>query len=474
MLWLYLHFPHLLLDSQCNNSDIESKGNEKVPKVVINPTDNCVVQLNDVAQHRGISTNMRLGSAALMCKDLAVYPYDIDAETAQLQQLADWLYVVTSDICLFKPDGLLLRVTPMLALYGGLSSYWQALCEHLQTRGVRYNFSFAYSGLAAKLLARQQLNCVSDDKSQLFKRIKKSPLAACDLPQSSIQKLQRSGIKTLGDLIAQPLSALAKRFDIELITYIGRVTGELKYPYSFYHPKQKFTRHVILLFDIEQVALLQRPLAPLLDDLEAYLRCCCEVAYSLTIVLHLRDADNVLLNIDALQGEADSLQWQTLCQLKLADIVLAAPVSEITLTVNRMGAQSDRLRTDLLSQQNVSDPLALVSLLAAKIGQDNIHGLQLCEDYRPERSTVHITGLSNPDIDNVPTTATERPSLLLPSPQPLTSTVSLKHGPERIVSGWWDGQGVCRDYFVAKNAQGQWLWVFRDNQQQWYLHGWFS
>ena len=50
---------------------------------------------------------------------------------------------------------------------------------------------------------------------------------------------------------------------------------------------------------------------------------------------------------------------------------------------------------------------------------------------------------------------------------------------ERLESGWWDeGEGgatgdVRRDYFVARNPQGQWAWVFRD-AEGWFLHGLFA
>jgi hypothetical protein len=79
-------------------------------------------------------------------------------------------------------------------------------------------------------------------------------------------------------------------------------------------------------------------------------------------------------------------------------------------------------------------------------------------------------------------------------------------GPERIETGWWDGDPVARDYFIAVDAEGALLWVFRQrlpadgrgdgllpngaaaepagppcwpSQQpspwsSWYLHGWFG
>jgi protein ImuB len=49
-------------------------------------------------------------------------------------------------------------------------------------------------------------------------------------------------------------------------------------------------------------------------------------------------------------------------------------------------------------------------------------------------------------------------------------------GPERIEAGWWDGEEVSRDYYVAANPQGETFWVFREHHgaQAWYLHGVFA
>ena len=90
-----------------------------------------------------------------------------------------------------------------------------------------------------------------------------------------------------------------------------------------------------------------------------------------------------------------------------------------------------------------------------------------------------------------PSTATgsaTRPLWLLPEPQALAERADGPHwhGPlvlltraERLESGWWDaGEAgaagdLRRDYFVARNPQGQWAWIFRD-AQGWFLHGLFA
>ena len=54
--------------------------------------------------------------------------------------------------------------------------------------------------------------------------------------------------------------------------------------------------------------------------------------------------------------------------------------------------------------------------------------------------------------------------------------MSLVSGPERIESGWWDGEDVQRDYFVAEDRSGLRLWVFRERagERRWFLHGIFG
>lgn len=46
-------------------------------------------------------------------------------------------------------------------------------------------------------------------------------------------------------------------------------------------------------------------------------------------------------------------------------------------------------------------------------------------------------------------------------------------GPERIESNWWKGKPLCREYYRVETERGLWLWIFRDADQKWFLHGRF-
>ena len=95
---------------------------------------------------------------------------------------------------------------------------------------------------------------------------------------------------------------------------------------------------------------------------------------------------------------------------------------------------------------------------------------------------------SRAEKENVPVS---RPLWLLAEPQPLDGgdqpryegVLELEEGPECIESGWWDGKDIARDYYIARNAAGLRLWVFRERRRRgdaagctgrWFLHGVFG
>ena len=51
-------------------------------------------------------------------------------------------------------------------------------------------------------------------------------------------------------------------------------------------------------------------------------------------------------------------------------------------------------------------------------------------------------------------------------------------GPERLETGWWDHDGISRDYFMAVNPAGVCLWIYQNcggkGSGDWYLHGKFG
>ena len=86
---------------------------------------------------------------------------------------------------------------------------------------------------------------------------------------------------------------------------------------------------------------------------------------------------------------------------------------------------------------------------------------------------------SGRDARSTPRVYPVRPLWLFAEPRPLggepaSAELKLLSGPERIESGWWDGEEIGRDYFVGRDAQGAEVWLYRDRGGQWFVQGVFA
>ncbi|WP_087016274.1 Y-family DNA polymerase [Thaumasiovibrio subtropicus] len=477
-LWLYLHFPSLQLESlfaqQRGQGAPEADRLLTEAVIVVDGKRHEIVQMNSAAVAAGVKLGMGLGTAASLCPDLQVIPYEQESEARRLKEIAHWLYLVTSDMAFFPPNGLLLRVTEMLTLYDGLDNYWQHLSEHLNKLGLTYTYSTGYSPYAARLLARSGGNCVTESREWLMQRLKQHALATTELLPNTIEKLSRIGVNDLQTLLNLPMAEIARRFDIELVNYVGRLTGQFKHPIDFYHPPESFERYLELLFDIENVQWLARPLSRLLKEMAAFLKLRDLLALELAVTLHQRDLPESVVTLTSAQGEYSAEKWLALSALTLESVALDGPVMGITLKVVRVTEQRGDDVDLFAGKQGTMMPLELLSLLQAKLGENAVQGVVLTADPRPELASQVCMPLYTKSKQIHAAEALLRPSFLLPKPEPLQEKVDVMQGPERIATGWWDSHPVVRDYFVARSGEGRWLWIFRNQRQEWFVHGMFS
>ena len=120
--------------------------------------------------------------------------------------------------------------------------------------------------------------------------------------------------------------------------------------------------------------------------------------------------------------------------------------------------------------------------LRARLGEEAVYGVCLIPEHRPEAAWRRVQELSliagakaaTANEANTFDQKLPRPVWLLSEPVPLPKPEIL-YGPERIETGWWDGKGVARDYYVARHSEGSRLWVFQERHSKlWYVHGVFA
>ncbi|MDQ2077764.1 DNA polymerase Y family protein [Marinimicrobium sp. ABcell2] len=470
-LWLYLHFPALQLDSLLQEQEAR-------PLAVIDSQSNALVQINAQAAEQGVEIGMGLATAATLCRDLQLVPYKEALETGKLQEIARWLYELSADIALYPPSGLLLKVSPMLKLYRGLMPYWQSIQTLLEALPYRYHYATGYTPVAARLLARAGGRHISDDAQKLKQQYSACTIGQTDLSAVQIEKLNRLGITHVADLLNIPLKELSRRFTLDVVQYVGRLSGELGMSLEFHHPPEDFQHYLELLYEIENTSVLHHPLKRQLVLLEDFLRRRDQLCTRIQLRFHQRNGQPLEVTVGSAQGEYQAEKWLELAQLTLEKCQLAAPVYALTLRVNKF-QHKEAQSTDLFAgRQGKCTDYQLVSLLQARLGQDRVTGLTRQDDFRPERASSHCPALT-PSKNPNNTAPLLRPNLLLPEPQVLTEPVAIIHGPERITTGWWDHSAQVRDYYIAHNKAGQWYWLFRKpavkgETPQWFLHGYFS
>jgi protein ImuB len=188
----------------------------------------------------------------------------------------------------------------------------------------------------------------------------------------------------------------------------------------------------------------------------------------------------------------------------LARMPLPAPTLELRLGCRDLvfsEAPSGELFPTRASEQE--GLLRLVERLQARLGREQVLGMQRVADHRPERAT-RLLPLEPAQLDTAAGTAgapvgpapapsampLTRPVWLLPQAQPLADRQSapwldgrplqVLAGPERIETGWWDGEPAVRDYFIAQAHDGTLVWIFRPRLPAttqgsgWFLHGRFA
>jgi protein ImuB len=159
----------------------------------------------------------------------------------------------------------------------------------------------------------------------------------------------------------------------------------------------------------------------------------------------------------------------------------ALPVPALALRV-RSGVLSplELNGADLFERQPLEERLkVLLERLRERFGADAVFGLRTVAEHRPEKSWAREVELErrarHADAQGQPRPLWlfEQPIALPPEVQ--RASLRLDAGPERIESGWWDGQDVSRDYYTAISTRGQRLWVFRDRRtRSWFVHGLFG
>ncbi len=473
MLWLYLHFPHLLLDHVRRSQQTQGA------LAVVDLAGQAILQVCPEADHLGIRPGMRLKTALGLAPDLVILHLDSQQEANLLEEQARWLYRYAAHITLSPPHGLWAEVSSLQRLYGGLPAVWQTVEQALAERQLTAWLALGHTPLAAQLLAQAGKGECTADKGHILTALGKLPLVAAGFDEKSCTRLHRLGLNTLAEVFNLPARELARRLSPELLARIQKAQGTRPDPKSPWHPPHRFRQRADFIQEVEHAQGLLFALLRILTELEEDLCWRQQDTDTLHLLLQHRHEEATRLTLRTTGPEHRAESFLKLLRLKLDQHPLRAPVISLSLSVKRFLGREAPVGQDLLGDgQDLNEAWhTLASRLQARLGTEALQQLAPQADHRPEfawtASAIKPASRHSetPEVSGLPA----RPLWLLSTPHPLAEPPARWFsGPERISAGWWDGQRVHRDYYIAQLSSGQLAWVFRDIRDGWYIHGWFG
>ena len=434
---------------------------------------------------------MRPGSAVsaarALAHDLLVRPRDPAEETEALLGLAGWAAQFTPSVALELPNALVLEVSGSLKLFGGIDLIRASLREGCARMGFTVLVACAPTARGAAWLARAGAEHCLGHTDALAAALAALPVRIVVRAADALEALHAIGVRTVGDVVALPRAGLARRFGPQLLDDLDRAHGRLADPRAFYVPPAEFHARLELPAEVTQAESLLFAARRLFVQLEGFLAARAGGVQRLELRLFHRAAAVTVVPIGLVAPSRDADHFTLLARERLGTVALPEPVRALALAaadVVPLAGENIALFAD--GRGSLEDWPKLVERLRARLGSAAVHGVAVAAEHRPEHASQACElplarGRGKGEGGKVGW----RPFWLLAAPRPLEELGAEPHyggplqllaGPERIESGWWDGNEVARDYFVAQTADHALVWVYRARGAAtgWFLHGLFA
>jgi protein ImuB len=414
-----------------------------------------IAAVNAAAAADGIGPGLALADARALLPSLATAPADPAGDAAALDRLADWCGRYTPLAAVERADdgagaGLWLDVSGCTHLFGGEAALVADLLGRLAAFGFAARAGMAdtpgMAWAAARFLAAGEGSAIVTPGAARA-ALKPLPLAALRLPPALQESLAQVGLRRVGEALALPRAALARRFGTVLLQRLDQALGRAEEPLS---PRQPAPPHRVRLAFPEPIAApedLAAGLQRLLGALCRGLAVAEEGARRLELALYRVDGSVQRTGIGTSRPLRDPEALARLFAPHLERLepgygvevmVLAAPAAEPLSALQLVLASPSphpppaRGGGDVLAAESPlplregdrgrgeGDVLAeLIDTLANRLGLDAIRRCVPRQSHLPERSVETVPPLAAVDGPaRWPATA-PRPVRLLRAPEPV-------------------------------------------------------
>jgi protein ImuB len=480
-LWLALHFPLFALEAlplRQSPSAVVGRGR--------------ILACDPGAAAAGVGSGQKLSTALGLAPGLRTFERDPGREARALADLACAAGRFTPTVSLAPPDSLLLEIGGCLRLFGGVAAIVEAVRAACGEQGWSTEWAVAPTPLAASWLARAGTGQSIAVAAELPAALASLSCAVPGWPAEAVARLQSFGCTCLGELMQLPAAGLRQRLGHGPIDDLLRACGEVPDPQRYFVFPEQFAVTLELPSRVDYAEGLAFAGQRLFAALAGWLNIRQSLVRACSLQLTHDDGSASTLSLRLGEPSADEVRLLRLLREHLGRLTLPAPVEALRLTADEVIARPGDSGQLFAAATAGEGTAACLERLRARLGEAAVQVLGLRADYRPECATAVgdplVASSSREPPSTEPIFTAPRPLWLLPAPQPLAERADGPHwhGPlqlltrgERLESGWWDSGepeatgDIRRDYFIARNAQGQWVWIFRD-AQGWYLQGVFA
>ncbi|MCX4175617.1 MULTISPECIES: Y-family DNA polymerase [Paraburkholderia] len=452
-----------------------------------------VVALDQTAREAGIRPGMRRGGVISLAPNTQMFERDAGREHEAVIALATALMQFSPLVTLGEESTVLVDVSASLRLFGGVRAVIRGMKRAGEAIGVTTTISVAPTGEGAWLLARRRGGRALSQQS-LLRGLSRLPALMLPPARKYADWLTGIGCQTIGELMRLPRAGLKKRCGASLLDMIDRATGAAPELYEWLELPPTFDARIEMPDRIEHAEACLFAARRLIVQMTGWL-----VNQQLAIVRFMVQLEHergrsamAPTTIDIALGEPT---WREehlvrLLRERLSRVELAAAV--IAIRVEARDVRVAAPASDSLFPEPgglPGDHARLMELLVARLGAENVLRPAPAADHRPEAAARWVP-LADAAKWVPPPADTPRPSWLLDEPvkllmrahRPFYGTPLRMVSPgERVEAGWFAGELVTRDYFVAESDDFVCYWIYRervgsrdDEDARWYLHGLFG
>jgi protein ImuB len=464
-----------------------------------------VAAANALAQQEGIAIGMPVADARAIYSSLEVKDEVPALADALLTKLAKWSIRFSPAVAVDPYHGLIIDATGCAHLWGGEESYLTAINNRFKENGYYVRLAMADTIGAAWALSRFGKQATVVSPGQQISAMITLPPQALRIDPLVVERLEKLGLRTIGQFIHLPMRAMRRRFGAAFVLRLSQAIGYAEEFLTNVEPVVHYYERLPCLEPISTATGIEIALDQLLSTLCARLASEEKGIRKLLFKCYRIDSHEQTLEVGTTRASNQVAHLKKLFEEKLPTIepalgielfVLEAPIVEqVTVAQEKIWEETLGLHNTRFTQ--------LIDRLCGKFGLNVVNRYLPDEHYWPERA-FHVAESVHQEKSTEWRTDRPRPIHLLQRPEPIEVTapipdyppmlfrhrgvlhkVSRADGPERIEQEWWLQQGDHRDYYTVEDQDGKRFWVFRAGHpqqavpgtpvsSQWFIHGFFA